>query len=87
MRPGTGIWDEHWGLEYMASKATQAKQDAPETSDESAEAPVLDSVDASVKKLVASAKERGFVTEDEVAEALPPDRVSSEFAEDVLAKL
>ncbi|MHA1538494.1 MAG: RNA polymerase sigma factor RpoD [Alphaproteobacteria bacterium] len=71
----------------MASKAMQVKQDAPEARGEAAEAPVLDSVDASVKKLVASAKERGFVTEEEVAEALPPDRVSSEFAEDVLAKL
>jgi len=72
----------------MASKA-QAKQEpaAPAAREESSEAPLLDSVDASVKKLVARAKEIGYVTEDEVAEALPPDRVSSDVVEDVLSKL
>ena len=72
----------------MATKA-QAKQEtpAPGPRDDAAEAPLLDSVDASVKKLVARAKEIGYVTEDEVAEALPPDRVSSDIVEDVLSKL
>ncbi|MDH3234862.1 MAG: RNA polymerase sigma factor RpoD, partial [Alphaproteobacteria bacterium] len=72
----------------MASKA-QAKQEpaAPAARDEAGEAPLLDGVDASVKKLVARAKEVGYVTEDEVAEALPPDRVSSDVVEDVLSKL
>jgi len=72
----------------MATKA-QAKQEtpAPGPREDAAEAPLLDSVDASVKKLVARAKEIGYVTEDEVAEALPPDRVSSDVVEDVLSKL
>jgi len=72
----------------MASKA-QAKQEptAPVARDDASEAPLLDGVDASVKKLVARAKEVGYVTEDEVAEALPPDLVSSDVVEDVLSKL
>jgi len=72
----------------MASKA-QAKQEpaAPAAREDAGEAPLLDGVDASMKKLVARAKEVGYVTEDEVAEALPPDRVSSDVVEDVLSKL
>jgi RNA polymerase primary sigma factor len=72
----------------MATKA-QAKKEtaAPAAREETGEAPLLDSVDASVKKLVARAKEIGYVTEEEVAEALPPDRVSSDVVEDVLSKL
>jgi RNA polymerase primary sigma factor len=72
----------------MASKAQAKKQTAaPAAREDGGEAPLLDSVDASVKKLVARAKEIGYVTEDEVAEALPPDRVSSDVVEDVLSKL
>jgi RNA polymerase primary sigma factor len=72
----------------MARKA-QAKQEtaAPAAHEETSKAPLLDSVDASVLKLVARAKEIGYVTEEEVAEALPPDRVSSDIVEDVLSKL
>jgi RNA polymerase primary sigma factor len=75
-------------MEPMASKAQAKKQSAaPAAREDGGEAPLLDSVDASVKKLVARAKEIGYVTEDEVAEALPPDRVSSDVVEDVLSKL
>ena len=71
----------------MATKAQQKTADDTETREEGAEDPLLDTVDASVKKLVARAKERGYVTEEEVSEAFPPDSVSSDVVEDVLSKL
>ena len=42
---------------------------------------------AAIKKLLASAKERGSVTYDELNAALPPEEVSSEQIEDVMAAL
>ncbi len=42
---------------------------------------------AAVKKLLQAAKERGSVTYDELNAALPPDQVSSEQIEDVMAAL
>ncbi len=49
--------------------------------------PVLDLNDAQIKKLLAIAKRRGFVTNAELAEMLPPEDLSSEKIEDVLAML
>ena len=63
---------------------------APEEDDsreESGENPLIDSVVASVKKLIARGKERGYVTYEEVNAALPADQVSSEQIEDALAVL
>ena len=71
----------------MTTKAQAKTADETETREEGAEDPLLDTVDASVKKLVARAKERGYVTEEEVSEAFPPDSVSSDVVEDVLSKL
>ncbi len=42
---------------------------------------------AAIKKLLAAAKERGSVTYDELNAALPPEEVSSEQIEDVMAAL
>ncbi|MGZ0188019.1 MAG: RNA polymerase sigma factor RpoD, partial [Alphaproteobacteria bacterium] len=42
---------------------------------------------AAIKKLLLAAKERGSVTYDELNAALPPDQVSSEQIEDVMAAL
>ena len=42
---------------------------------------------AAIKKLLAAAKERGSVTYDELNAALPPEEVSSEQIEDVMATL
>ncbi len=61
----------------------EKKVSAPE---ESADRLQLDEA-AAVKKLLAAAKERGSVTYDELNEALPPDQVSSEQIEDVMATL
>ena len=50
-------------------------------------APLLDLNEASVKKLLTRAKKRGYITYDELNEALPQDQMSSEQIEDVMAAL
>jgi RNA polymerase primary sigma factor len=42
---------------------------------------------ASIKKMIAQARERGFITYEQLNQALPPDQVSSEQIEDVMAML
>jgi len=66
-----------------AATATQTR----ETQEDTPDSPLLDSLGASVKKMVALGKERGYVTYDELNEALPPDEVSSEQIEDTMAML
>ena len=69
----------------MAAKAE--KTETTETKEEASDSPLLDESNSSVKKLLAKAKERGFITIDELNEALPQDQVSSEQIEDVMAQL
>ncbi len=65
-----------------------AKNEAVETeSPDNGDAPLLDLNDASIKKLLARAKKRGFVTYDEINEALPQDQMSSEQIEDVMSAI
>src|SRR3546814_16167206 len=72
----------------MVAKASASKEEAtPAAGEEAAEDPLMDGVEAAIKKLVARGKERGYITEEELGEALPPDQVSSEHLEDVLARL
>ena len=70
----------------MASKAANTAEVA-ETREEAAEAPLLDSVAAAIKKMLARGKERGYLTYDELNAALPPDQVSSEQIEDTMTML
>jgi RNA polymerase primary sigma factor len=44
-------------------------------------------IDPTIEKLLVRAKERGFITYDEINHALPPERVSSEEIEDTMALL
>src|SRR3989442_7504875 len=77
----------------MASKAKTAqkekeKEETPEK--EASETPdtplpLLDFSDAAVKKLIRTAKKRGYVTHDEINSVLPSEEVNSEQIEDVLA--
>ncbi len=48
---------------------------------------MLDMSQAAVKKMIATAKARGYITYEELNEVLPPDQVSSEQIEDVMAML
>ncbi|MBS0563395.1 MAG: RNA polymerase sigma factor RpoD, partial [Proteobacteria bacterium] len=47
----------------------------------------LDMSQAAVKKMIADARERGYITYDQLNQALPPEQVSSEQIEDVMSML
>ena len=68
----------------MASKANG--KGAGEDTD-TGDAPLLDLNEASVKKLIARAKKRGYITYDELNDALPQDQMSSEQIEDIMSAL
>ncbi len=68
----------------MAKKAAATKK--TEAADQS-DGPILDLSDADVKKLIKSAKSRGYVTYDELNKVLPSEEVSSEQIEDIMAQL
>ncbi|WP_417513731.1 RNA polymerase sigma factor RpoD [Minwuia sp.] len=70
----------------MATKAAAAEKEAP-AAPEQKDGPLLDLAKQDVKKFVAKAKERGYVTYDELNKALPQDQVSSEQIEDIMAML
>ncbi|MCF6273547.1 MAG: RNA polymerase sigma factor RpoD [Rhodobacteraceae bacterium] len=64
----------------MAAKNTPSKpKDLP--------GPLLDMSQAAVRKMIAQAKERGYITYDELNEFMPADQVSSEQIEDIMAML
>ena len=67
----------------MASKANKGQGEDLENGD----APLLDLNEASVKKLIARATKRGYITYDELNAALPQDQMSSEQIEDVMSAL
>tara|TARA_Y100001934_G_C12386765_1_gene796666 strand:+ start:12685 stop:14703 length:2019 start_codon:yes stop_codon:yes gene_type:complete len=62
-----------------------AKADNNESGDDQADSPLLDSLTASVKKLIAAGKERGYITFDEFNKSFPPDEVTSEQIDDIQA--
>ncbi|MEW2911343.1 RNA polymerase sigma factor RpoD [Leisingera sp. JC11] len=47
----------------------------------------LDMSQAQVKKMIAEAREKGYITYDQLNQVLPPDQVSSEQIEDVMSML
>jgi RNA polymerase primary sigma factor len=49
--------------------------------------PLLDLSQAAVRKMIATAKSRGYITIDELNQVLPPDQVTSEQIEDVMSML
>ena len=66
----------------MALKDTDDAK--PETDDADVS---LDMSQAAVKKMIADAKERGYITYDQLNTVLPPEQVSSEQIEDVMSML
>jgi RNA polymerase primary sigma factor len=54
---------------------------------ENGDAPLIDLNEASLKKLISRAKKRGYVTYDELNEALPQDQMASEQIEDVMSAI
>ncbi|WP_448657482.1 RNA polymerase sigma factor RpoD [Sphingomonas sp. CJ99] len=54
---------------------------------EAGDAPLIDLNEGSIKKLIARAKKRGYITVDQLNEMLPQDQFSSEQIEDVMSAL
>jgi len=69
----------------MATK-TATKTEAKEEREEG-DSPLLDSTNASVKKLIQKAKEKGYITYEELNAALPSEEMSSEQIEDTMSML
>ncbi|MBJ6370572.1 RNA polymerase sigma factor RpoD [Sedimentitalea arenosa] len=60
--------------------------DDRKTDDQDAEV-TLDMSQAAVKKMIGEAREKGYITYDQLNQVLPPDQVSSEQIEDVMSML
>ena len=54
---------------------------------ENEDAPLIDLNEASIKKLMTKAKKKGYITVDELNEALPQDQMDSEQIEDVMSAI
>lgn len=65
---------------------TQAVNNESKKREKQSEAPLIDTLGAKLKKLLAKGKERGFITVDELNNALPSDKYSPEEIEDFMAK-
>ena len=66
----------------MAAKDTEEKK-----SDEQDVDLALDMSQTAVKKMIGEARDRGYITYDQLNNVLPPDQVSSEQIEDVMSML
>ncbi|GHG90398.1 RNA polymerase sigma factor RpoD [Pseudodonghicola xiamenensis] len=66
----------------MAAKDTEDQK--PEDQEQEIS---LDMSQAQVKKMIAEAREKGYITYDQLNQVLPPDQVSSEQIEDVMSML
>ncbi|RJL00734.1 RNA polymerase sigma factor RpoD [Paracoccus siganidrum] len=64
-----------------------AKDDEHDKTDKDDNAHSLDMSQAAVKRMIAEARERGFITYDQLNSVLPPEQVSSEQIEDVMSML
>ncbi len=64
---------------------TSDDQAAPASDAPERDSPLLDLSDAAVKRLIKTAKARGYVTYDELNAVLPSEEVTSEQIEDVMA--
>lgn len=71
----------------MAIAKVNTAEEEAESRHDAADGPLLDSAAATIKKLLARGKDRGYVTYDEINSALPPEQVSSEQIEDTMAQL
>jgi RNA polymerase primary sigma factor len=68
----------------MAKTNTAAET---EEKTETGDAPLIDLNEAQLKKLISRARKRGYITYDELNDALPQDQMNSEQIEDVMSAL
>ncbi|MEM7295756.1 MAG: RNA polymerase sigma factor RpoD, partial [Pseudomonadota bacterium] len=66
----------------MAAKDTEDRKQ-----DDAAPEPMVDTSQAAVKRMIAEAREKGYITYDQLNAVLPPDQVNSEQIEDVMSML
>ncbi|CUH65563.1 Sigma-70 [Thalassovita gelatinovora] len=66
----------------MAAKDTEDRKPDDQDAESS-----LDMSQAAVKRMIAEAREKGYITYDQLNQVLPPDQVSSEQIEDVMSML
>ena len=66
----------------MAQKDNEETKDSDQDSDIS-----MDVSQAAIKRMIADARERGYITYDQLNQVLPPDQVSSDQIEDVMSML
>jgi len=64
-----------------------AKDTAADRKDDQDNEPMVDVSQTAVKKMIAEAREKGYITYDQLNQVLPPDQVSSEQIEDVMSML
>jgi RNA polymerase primary sigma factor len=69
------------------TKVPPQKEQVPQGEDPASlpDRPLLDLSDAAIKKLIRTAKKRGYVTQDQINSVLPSEEVNSEQIGDVLA--
>ncbi len=65
----------------MAAKDTKVSKTADHSDD------IIDTSQAGVKKMIAEARAKGYITYDQLNKVLPPEQVSSEQIEDVMSML
>jgi RNA polymerase primary sigma factor len=83
-KPGARL-DPKAALKKNGATPEGAQPATPDKTDP--DAPLLDMSDAAVRKMITRAKQRGYVTYDELNRVLPSDKVSSEQIEDTMAML
>ncbi|MDS9947683.1 MAG: RNA polymerase sigma factor RpoD [Planktomarina sp.] len=64
-----------------------AKDNDDRKQDAAAKEPMIDMSQTAVKKMIFDARERGYITYDQLNNVLPPDQVSSDQIEDVMSML
>ena len=64
-----------------------AKDNTDRKAEDQSEETTLDMSQTAVKKMIGDARERGYITYDQLNKVLPPDQVSSEQIEDVMSML
>jgi len=64
-----------------------AKDNDERKQDAAVKEPMIDMSQTAVKKMIGDARERGYITYDQLNKVLPPDQVSSDQIEDVMSML
>jgi RNA polymerase primary sigma factor len=85
-QPNRPEGDSKHSLEGALMAAKDTNEDTNKTEDNDS-GHSLDMSQAAVKKMIGEAREKGYITYDQLNTVLPPDQVSSEQIEDVMSML